>query len=303
LRYYPENRHIIPVNAAGFRLLRKKSGFLLMTLTDSTHISGTGLQKYLEFAVPLVSFGFTGAGILLWQAGFRIDFQYFAAGCLIGSCILAYLAWVRPRKDIVALSTPIYGIIFFVMPTDYDVGVILQLLYAFSLTLLLVRLKYRFGTAPLPGAARKEGPLDHYIVLVQPSFPPDPEIARTAALMFIRFAEGDYDTAARFAFREVDTSLPAGSGIVSRAFAIVAEQAAQTKTGGAIPHNFRRFVPEDVPFLFHPAAAGMDEELEYIMALDNALLLLYAAGMTTRDEDKKQALIHLQPFAQKLCGV
>jgi hypothetical protein len=275
-----------------------------MTLTDSTPASGTGHQKYLEIAVPLLSFGFTGAGILLWQAGIRINFQYFAAGCLIGSCILAYLAWVRPRKDIVALSTPIYGIIFFVMPTDYDVGVTLQLLYAFSLTLLLVRLKYRFGTAPLPGAAMKKGPLDHYMERVQPSFSPlDTEIARTAALMFIHFGNGDYDIAARLAFREVDTSLPAGSGVVSRAFAIVSEQAAQTKTGGAIPHNFKTFAPEDAPFLFHAAAAGTDEEQEYMAALDNALLLLYAAGMTTHDDDKMQALIQLRPFAQKLCGV
>ena len=51
-----------------------------------------------------------GSGI---HPGFRIA----SAGCIIASFILAYLAWIRPKKDIVALTTPMYSIIFFVLPS------------------------------------------------------------------------------------------------------------------------------------------------------------------------------------------
>jgi hypothetical protein len=277
---------------------------LPMTLADFTHTPDSGIQRCLEIAVPLVSFGFTLGGILLWQGGIKIDFQYFAIGCLIGSCILAYLAWIRPHKDIVALSTPLYGLIFFVVPTEFDAGVALQLLYAVSLTFLLMRLKYRFGNAaPLPGSAVQEGPLDRYIDLVRESLPlKDPESARNATHVFVRFAEGDYDNAARLASRDPGGTVPGRSDTLSRAFAIVAEQAAHTKTGGAFPPDFVRFVPEDGPFLFHPAEAGMDEEQEYMAALDNALLLLYAAGFTSQDAFGKDTLHKLRHFAQKLSG-
>jgi hypothetical protein len=278
-----------------------------MSLTDFTSAPGSKRQRYLEIAVPLLSFGFTLAGILLLQAGIGKEwigsnFQYFAAGCLIGSCILAYLAWIRPRKDIVALSTPLYAFIFFVVPTDFSAGVTLQLLYAFSLTLLLVRLKYRFGgAAPVPGS-QGEGPIDHYRERVQPSLPhSDPGLARNAAMVFIRFAEGDFDRAAHHAAR--DRQEPDGATTLSRAFAIVAEQAAHTKSGGAFNPEFKRFVPEDTPFLFHPGGTDWDEEQEYMAALDNALLLLYATGFTGQDEDVKEALRQLRPFAEKLSRV
>jgi hypothetical protein len=264
--------------------------------------SRTEHQKYLEAAVPLISFGFTIAGIFLWQSGTRINFQYYAAGCLISSCILAYLAWIRPRKDIVALSTPLYAFIFFVVPTDYTAGVILQLLYAFSLTILLVRLKYRFGSeAPVPGLVQ-DGPIEHYAARVHPLLATmNPEVTRNAAVVFIRFAQGDYERAARVA-RSAAEGMDGDEGTILRAFAIAAEQAVHTKSGGAIRTGFMRFGPEDALLLFNPAGAGLDEEQEYLAALDNALLLLYAAGLASRDEEKKQALTYLRPFALKLSG-
>jgi hypothetical protein len=270
-----------------------------MSFTDSLRSSGSTL--YLEIAIPLTAFGCTLAGIILWQAGITIDFQYFAVGCLAGSCILAYLAWIRPRKDIVSLTTPLYAFIFFVVPTDYAAGVILQLLYAASLTILLVRLKYRFGSGA-PVMRVSEGPLEWYVDRVQPLFTqPDPGSTYNAAVVFIRYAQGDYDNAARLAMSgnpgEPSTD---GAGILARAFAIAAEQAVHSKSGGPVPTGFKNFLPEDAPFLFHPAGAGTDNELEYMAALENALLLLYAAGLASRDEEKKQALAFLRPFALKL---
>ena len=85
-------------------------------------------------------------GSIAWQSCSRHRVFHWISifrhsGCVLASCFLAYLAWVRPKKDIVALSTPIYSFLFFIVPTDYSTGIVLQLLYAVSLTILLVRLK------------------------------------------------------------------------------------------------------------------------------------------------------------------
>ena len=66
-----------------------------------------------------------------------IDLRVTAAGCVCASFTLAYLAWILPKKDIVALTTPIYAIIFFAVPLDDPVAtIILELLYAISLSIL-----------------------------------------------------------------------------------------------------------------------------------------------------------------------
>src|SRR5208337_3830317 len=118
-----------------------------------------------EMLVPLFSFGGAAFAILAWTSGWSIDLRVTAAGCVIASFVLAYVAWIRPKKDIVALTTPIYALIFFVVPLDDPVATItLELLYAVSLSILLVRLKYRFSS---PGAAPSlgdnlSGPLGEY---------------------------------------------------------------------------------------------------------------------------------------------
>ncbi len=127
---------------------------------------------WLELAVPLFSFGGAAVAILAGIQGISLDSHYPALGCVLASCVLAYLAWLRKKKDIVALSTPVYAFIFFLVPTEVAVGIILQLLYAVSLTILLVRLKLRFGSmAPVPGTPEQEGPLDGYVGLVRQSLP------------------------------------------------------------------------------------------------------------------------------------
>jgi hypothetical protein len=259
---------------------------------------------WLELAVPLLSFGGAFIAIFSQMQGISLDFHYSALGCVIASCILAYLAWLRPKKDIVALSTPIYSFIFFIVPTDIAAGVFLQLLYAVSLTILLVRLKSRFGkTAPLPGTPIQEGPLDEYLERVNQAVPDiPPALSADAGAVFIRFAQGDYDGAARFAGSRSGEQYGegAGSGLLLRAFAIVAEQAAQSIEG--IPATFQSFSLEENPFLFYPPDATRDLEQEYAAALDNALILLYAAALSSHDTDRKTDLAKLRPFARRLCG-
>ena len=107
----------------------------------------------LEIAIPVLSLGGAVIALLLAQGGSPVDVRYFGIGCVAGSFILAYLAWIRPHKDIVALSTPIYSFLFFVIPSDTAVTIFLEFLYAASLTILLIRLKLRFGPAPESGRA------------------------------------------------------------------------------------------------------------------------------------------------------
>ena len=129
-----------------------------MTRTDTDRRSGFAGTKFLELLVPVLSFGGTFAGIFIWSLGFHFGIQYAAIGCVLGSCILVYLAWIRQKKDIVSLTTPIYAFIFFVVPTDYLPGIVLQLLFAASLTILLVRLKYRFGSSDEPSRTGRSLP-------------------------------------------------------------------------------------------------------------------------------------------------
>ncbi len=103
-------------------------------------------HRWLELAVPLLSFGGALLAFIIWVTSAPLDFRISILGCVLASWVLAYLAWIRPQKDIVALTTPLYSFIFIAVPTDVFSSVVLEVLYAASLTVLLVRLKYRFGS-------------------------------------------------------------------------------------------------------------------------------------------------------------
>lgn len=275
-----------------------------MTPWDMAGESGKARQRYLEILIPVLAFGITGIGILLWQRGFDFNYQFFSLGCIVSSCILAYLAWIRPHRDIVALSTPIYAFIFFLVPSDEISWIVLQLLYAVSLTALLLRLKYRFGgSAPAQGSVEDQGPLDAYIAKVGESVRvASPAIAGDAGLVFIRFAQGEYEAAARLAKARSQDPSVTDHEITATAFAIAAEQAAQTSTGVAIPEAFCKFSPDQYGVLFSPPDDRADPELVYSTTLDNALLLLYAIALSHAGAERKQDVMLFWKFARKLAG-
>jgi len=275
-----------------------------MTTTDNKQFSGPASEWFLQLAIPVIAFGVTAFGIVLTGAGADIGFQYYSIGCLVSSCILAYLAWIRPRKDIVSLSTPIYGIVFLLSPIDASAGAILQLFYAAGLTILLIRLKRNFSSAaPPPLILSKEEPLGQYQARMSGEMPVTPPEARAAARVFIRFAQGEYEQARQLAVSAAGEPGFAGSDLLCRAFAIVAEQAGQIATGSAVPATFTRFTPEQQPVLFHPPGADADSEQDYTLTLDNALILLFVAATGTSETgtDTRETLLHLIPFARKLC--
>ncbi|MEI7856798.1 MAG: hypothetical protein WCH85_04765 [Methanomicrobiales archaeon] len=271
-------------------------------MTSSDVISPSELQKQriTELAIPLLSFGSPLAGVLSWKLGFEIDFQYFAIGCLIASCLLAYLAWIRPKKDIVALSTPIYAIIFFVVPTDFTAGLTLQLLYAVSITLLLIRLKYRFGTSHTAVSLGKElaAPLKIYTGQTCDALSGIvPDAAHQAAIVISQFAQGEYRHVALVAGAASDQ--PAGVPALVRAFAIVHEHALILEQSLPRPDPFQVFLPEDEDLLANPAHPEYSEDRKFDAQLDNALLLLFSAAWHGAESDRPY-LLSCQDFLLKL---
>lgn len=275
-----------------------------MTTTECTGSPGPRAERYYEAAVPIIAFGVTGIGILFWSAGYPVDFQYVSIGCTISSFILAYLAWIRPRKDIVALSTPIYGIVFLAAPIEAAAGAILQLFYAAGLTVLLFRLKHRFsgemsGLTPLS----PDEPLGKYQDRLLADMPTvSPEIARAAARVFIRFAEGEYEESGRLA-----SAVPGGAdgtvpALFEQAFAIISYQAGRMGEKGSAPDDYPGFSAEQQHLLFSPAPDTMDTEKVYNLQLDNALILLYVAALGCTEKELQQSIDSLRPFARRLIG-
>ncbi|AGB02913.1 hypothetical protein [Methanoregula formicica] len=275
-----------------------------MSTTDSAGAPSQGAGRYCEAAVPLIAFGVTGAGLILWSAGYPVDFQYVSIGCTISSFILAYLAWIRPRKDIVALSTPIYGIVFLATPIEAGAGAVLQLLYAAGLTILLIRLKRRFseemsGPAPLS----PDEPLGKYQRRILTEMPAvSPALARAAGRVFIRFAEGEYEESCRLASGVPELADGTAPGLVERAFAIVSFQAGRMGEKGLVPDEFSIFSAEQQHLLFSPLPDNTDKERMYNRQLENALILLYVIALGSTDKEIQAGLDGLRPFARRLGG-
>lgn len=93
--------------------------------------------------VPGILFGGIVLGLIVPQLNFFVPIGIW--GCVIGSFVLAYLAYLQPKKDIVSLLTPLYAVLIFANP-DFNQVNLLPILYAVSLTVLVIRLKWRFSS-------------------------------------------------------------------------------------------------------------------------------------------------------------
>lgn len=256
---------------------------------------------YCEALVPLLAFGSTLLGIVLWNAGLLTEIQYAGAGGFLASCLLAYLAWFRPRKDIVSLSTPIYGFIFMVTPTDYIAGITIHLLYACGLTLLVIRLHRRFGTATMGGFSAgglSAGPLKTYVESVSDSVTAaDAATGHSAAEAFISFSEGDYQKAADLSHAAAG-HYPTPK-ILVRAFGILQEHAELLDKNQTRPGSYLTFPEADAPLMAKPLPGPADPDREFETMVDNALLLLFSAGYQVSATDR-QLLLASQEFARKI---
>jgi hypothetical protein len=86
---------------------------------------------------------------------------------------------------------------------------------------------------------------------------------------------------------------------VARAFSVVKEHAALLDKAHPRPSTYQVFSPEHADLLAKHLPPGQDEDQEFYLALDNALLLLYSAAWNGSERDRPH-LLSLQAFAQKL---
>jgi hypothetical protein len=86
---------------------------------------------------------------------------------------------------------------------------------------------------------------------------------------------------------------------VSQAFAIVKEHAALLDKSLPVPYTYQVFNPEHANLLAKHLSPGQDDDHEFYLALDNALLLLFSIAWTASERDRPH-LLACQAFAQKL---
>lgn len=93
--------------------------------------------------VPGIGFG--GIGLEVVFPDLHVLGSTGAWGCVLASFVLAYIAYQKPRKDIVSLLTPLYAVLIFANP-DFSQERLIQILFTASLTVLILRLKWRFSS-------------------------------------------------------------------------------------------------------------------------------------------------------------
>ncbi|MDI9632703.1 MAG: hypothetical protein QFX32_01440 [Methanolinea sp.] len=261
-------------------------------------IHGNWLGAGLLVLVPVLSLGGLLLAVVLQGAGLIGDAADFFWGSVLGSFVLAIVALQKPRKDIVSLCAPIFAIFVFVVPLETKPSLLLQALYAASLTALSARLHLRFST---PGPADREEItmekyLYDYIDRIGPFFSwVQKDCAHDIASTVLSFKFGLYTKAASDAARAIAKLGKAdNSGVLSRALSIVrdrAEALGQSKPGEFSPVTFEA---DDHPFLaLHVSPENI--EAPQIYDLDNALLLLYAVAYL-RSPDDGQSLDEHQNF-------
>ena len=98
--------------------------------------------KYLWLLVPALSWGGVLAGVIL---PFPAPYLSFGAyGCVLASLAIAALALRKKKKDIVSLCVPIFALLIFIIPLETRPGLLMEVLYAATLTGLVIRLEKRF---------------------------------------------------------------------------------------------------------------------------------------------------------------
>ncbi|HOT95407.1 MAG TPA: hypothetical protein PK089_09510 [Methanoregulaceae archaeon] len=102
-------------------------------------------DRLLAVSIPVLAFGGIPVAIALARSGWIDDPGRFAWGCVCASLLLAYLAYLKPKKDIVSLLVPFFALLIFIVPMEITPTVLTQVLFAATLTALVVRLQLRFS--------------------------------------------------------------------------------------------------------------------------------------------------------------
>ena len=100
------------------------------------------LIPLLSFSGPLLVYALIRAGMLAPEMQSLLG----SVGPFIGSVLLGIYAYILPRRDIVALVAPVYAMVMFWFPSETAPNFFLQLLFAGTLVVLLIRLKLKYST-------------------------------------------------------------------------------------------------------------------------------------------------------------
>lgn len=270
----------------------------------------TRLEILLSVAIPTLCFGGAAAGILLWQGGYIKDPGSFYWGSIAGSVLLAYFAWIKPRKDIVSLLAPLYAVIIFLLPLENKPTVLLQLLFGASLTVLVVRLNILFSTPPVK--KHGEDPMEKYLYDYMHRITPlyrgiDRETAHEIAASVLSFKFGLYRNTVTSTNKAV--SRLSGEGPVAalkKALIIIRDRAVNLEQSEIKGYSAETFSPLEEPYLAVSLPSELIENREDF-ALDNAILLCYAVAYLyspddgqVLDEHQNFALQVLNPYKEPL---
>jgi hypothetical protein len=257
-----------------------------MTVQDRSSVSR--LNLVLSIAVPAFSFGGTGVGILLERAGYISDAGFFYWGCLIGSFILAYLAWRMPRKDIVSLLAPMYAVIIFMATWEMKPTILLQVLFAASLTILVIRLNRRFSTPSVK--EQEEDPMEKYLYSYLHRISPfftfiDRQTAHEIASAVLSYKFELYPKAIESA--DAAVSRLKGEGPVAairKALTIIRDRAVKLGQADVKEYSPLSFTAEEEQYLAIVLPPGQVGDLESY-TLDNALVFAYGVAYLCSPDD------------------
>ncbi|MDN7023961.1 hypothetical protein FGU65_03470 [Methanoculleus sp. FWC-SCC1] len=265
-----------------------------MTTEDSIALPLQWSRLWL--AVPALSFA--GLAITLLLQHFAVPYAALpgVAGCVVASFLLGYVAYQKPRRDIVSLFAPLYAVLIFVIPNDFSSGPVMQTLYAASISVLALRVEKRFSNPKHQEKTMKQY-LNEYIERIGPLISTiDEETGHLIASSLLSFKFGLYknaierceETLARLRER---SAMP---GALEAALLILQERAADLADSRLTPSPQYTFgeTDRDALAIRLPPGEGQDRTA---LDLDNALVLLYAVGIETSPEDE-QALEEHQRF-------
>lgn len=242
----------------------------------------------LYLAVPACAFGGLILAILLGQWGIIQDAADFYWGSVAAAVIVAYIAIRKPRKDIISLCAPFFVLFIFIVPLETKASLLLQALFAVSITLLMVRLHYRFSTAKI--ITREETTMEKflydYIHRLTPFFRGiDPEIAHEIASAVLSFKFGLYEKTVTDVTRATSGLSDEESGaVIKKALKVVQDRAAALEEVRITDYSEVCFEEEDMPYLAVNLTPEQTEDQDSL-TLDNALLLLYAVAYLQSPDD------------------
>jgi len=252
-------------------------------------------------AVPAVSFGGIGIGLLLSSAGSSYIAWSGIAGCVIASFILFYQAYIKPRKDIVSLFVPLFAVLIFIMPNEISSVMIVQAFYAATITLLAVRLEKLFNASKVERKTIKQI-LNDYIARIEPFLVTiDEETGHSVAQALLTYKFGLYENAAKKiteVLARLDTVTP-HPDVLERALLILRERADGFAVSRVTTNPEHTFTEADYDTL---AIRLRPDQIEDPAALDldNALILLYVVGIETSPDDEQSLEEHQRFITQIL---